>query len=318
MVYNKFLGVVLTFVLAFSLLLPYLPALGEDEFAEGAYPFHIEGNADSFGVRNDRLMIPDCLVVNVKSTYTAWEPNGSYNTQLGIQDLFDELKACEVLPYTMPSDGEYASYYYAGIRLYLESTNDPDSVAIINLRPTNYIDVPALDRAVDMRIDLYENYTHEDETHTYHSVRLKSDTGNIWDMIVYLSLENYKPTDLLQTSAIEYHSLQNDPLASACPSPNPPTLRNENHIRKIVQALLDAEEMPHLMAATDLLHLRFVSSDGKAYNVYLQEVSEWSQGRSEPDTLYARMGEYCYKVDRDAMLDALDDAGCPDIMFQAR
>ena len=112
MVYNKFLGVVLTFVLAFSLLLPYLPALGEDEFAEGAYPFHIEGNADSFGVRNDRLMIPDCLVVNVKSTYTAWEPNGSYNTQLGIQDLFNELKACEVLPYTITMR-EYACIWKA-------------------------------------------------------------------------------------------------------------------------------------------------------------------------------------------------------------
>ena len=317
MAHGKLCRIVLTSMLALSLLLSCLPALGEDEFPEGAYPFHIEGNAGNFGVRNNRLMIPDCLVVNVKSTYTAWEPNGSYNTQLGIQDLFDELKACEVLPYAMPSDGEYASYYYAGIRLYLESTNNPDSVAIINLRPTNYIDVPAFDRAVDMRIDLYENYTHEDETHTYHSVRLKSDTGNIWDMIVFLSLENYKPTDLLQTSVIEYHSLQNDPLASACPSPNPPTLRNENHIRKIVQVLLEAEEMPHLMAATDLLHLRFVSSDEKAYNVYLQEVSEWSQGRSEPDTLYARMGGFCYKVDKDAMFDALDEAGCPDVMFQA-
>ena len=52
--------------------------------------------------------------------------------------------------------------------------------------------------------------------------------------------------------------------------------------------------------------------------MYLQEVTEWNQGRTEPNTLYARMGEYCYQVDRDAMLDALDAAGCPDIMFQAR
>ena len=57
--------------------------------------------------------------------------------------------------------------------------------------------------------------------------------------------------------------------------------------------------------------------DRKAYNVYLQEVSEWSQGRSEPDTLYARMGGFCYKVDKDAMFDALDEAGCPDVIFQA-
>ena len=71
-----------------------------------------------------------------------------------------------------------------------------------------------------------------------------------------------------------------------------------------------------MMAASDILHLRFVLSNGEACNVYLQEVTEWNQGCTEPDTLYARMGEYCYKVDRDAMLDALDEAGCPDAMFQ--
>lgn len=114
MAHGTLFRIVLAFSLALILLFSCLLALGEDEFAEGAYPFHIEGNAGNFGVRNNRLMIPDCLVVNVKSTYTAWEPNGSYNTQLSMQDLFDELKACEVLPYTMPRDGEYASYYYAG------------------------------------------------------------------------------------------------------------------------------------------------------------------------------------------------------------
>ena len=315
MAHGKLFRIVLAFILALSVLFPCLPALGEDEFAEGAYPFHIEGNAGNFGVRNNRLMIPDCLVVNVKSTYTAWEPNGSYNTQNGINSLFEYLEQSEVSPRTPLRDDQYARYYYAGIRLYLRSTNNPDSVAIINLRPTNTEDIPSLDYAVDMRIDLYENYNMPGEEHTWHAVRLGGSSG-LWNQIVHLSLEYYEPSELKQTAAIEYHSLQNDPSASACPTENPPTLRDEDHIHKIVQVLLDAEKMPHLMAASDILHLRFVLSNGEACNVYLQEVTEWNQGRTEPDTLYARMGEYCYKVDRDAMLDALDDAGCPDAMFQ--
>ena len=96
MAHGTLFRIVLAFSLALILLFSCLLALGADEFAEGAYPFHIEGNADSFGVRNNRLMIPDCLVVNVKSTYTAWEPNGSYNTQNGINSLFEYLEQSEV------------------------------------------------------------------------------------------------------------------------------------------------------------------------------------------------------------------------------
>ena len=317
MAHGKLFRGFLSFILALSVLFPCLPALGEDEHAENAYPYHIEGNAGSFCVRNGHLMIPDCLVVNAHSTYTAWELNSGYNTQSGFETLFEYLMACEVQPYTMLRDGEYASYFYTGIRIYLQSTIDPDSVAIINLRPTNSPDVSELEYAVDMRIDLYDNYSQGNQGgHTWHEVRLK-DIGNLWSQIAHLTLEYYEPDDLRQTTGIEYHSLQNDPSASACPTENPRTLRDSGHIRKIVQILLDAEKMPHLMAASDILHLRFVLNNGDACNVYLQEVTEWNQGRTEPDTLYARMGGYCYKVDRDAMLDALDDAGCPDSMFQA-
>ena len=239
MEHGKLFRIIPVFMLTLSLLLSCLPALGEDEFAEGAYPFHIEGNAEQFGVRNNRLMIPDCLVVNVKSTYTAWEPNGSYNTQNGMNSLFEYLEQSEVSPRTPLRDGQYASYYYAGIRLYLRSTNNPDSIAIINLRPTNTEDIPSLDYAVDMRIDLYENYNMPGEEHTWHAVRLGGSSG-LWNQIVHLSLESYEPSELKQTAAIEYHSLQNDPSASACPNQNPRTLRDSGHIRKIVQILLDA------------------------------------------------------------------------------
>ena len=105
----------------------YTHLLGEDEHAENAYPYHIEGNAGSFGVRNGYLMIPDCLVVNAHSTYTAWELNSGYNTQSGFETLFEYLMDCEVQPYTMLRDGEYASYFYTGIRIYLQSTIDPVS-----------------------------------------------------------------------------------------------------------------------------------------------------------------------------------------------
>ena len=47
MAHGKSFRIVLAFILALSVLFPCLAVLGEDEFAEGAYPFHIEGNADS-------------------------------------------------------------------------------------------------------------------------------------------------------------------------------------------------------------------------------------------------------------------------------
>ena len=306
---------ILAFVLVLTMFLLVLPALGEDDEGVGAYPFFIEGTADQFGVQDSRLMFPDCLLVDVVAPYTTGEPKPAYNTQSGFEDFFEYLAEAEVVQYTELDDSYLEKrYVYIGIRLYLQSLQDTSVTAIMSFEPVDYENFPSIGSKsdVDVEITLYKNKGTPNAEQETHVLRLRS--SDVFEMGSYYSHENYEPTELRNAVAIEYHEIT-DPSTPAMLDPDPPTLHDSETIRSIAEILAQAEEMPQRIAARDILHLRFVLSNGHIWNVFLQEADGWNQGQSGSNALYARMGARCYKVDREAMFSILRESGCPDAMF---
>lgn len=296
--------------LALLLLLATFAGLGGDALAENS-SIRLLGNAARFGLRSGRLMLPDCLLLDVKAPYTTWELSNRPTAQ-EMQNLFDALGRAEAVSCTPISSGRHARYAYAGLRLKLQSTRNPSATAVLTLRPLNYKGLGRYSQGVDIYIDLYENQGRQNEKHERHALRLKA--GKTWDQIVRLSGESMALEALKNTTAIEYHSMRSGAFAPAIPDKTPRTLRNHAHIRAIAGVLLGGKRVP-LTAASDVLHLRFRLGNGGACNVYLQRPANQHQRAS--GLVYARIGAECYEINGGELYKVLRNAGCPDPMFRA-
>lgn len=296
--------------LALLLLIVTLAGLSGSSLAENS-SIRLRGNASRFGLRDGRLMLPDCLLLDVKAPYTTWEPN-SRPTAQEMQHLFDALGRAEAVPCTPVSRGRHARYAYAGLRLKLQSTRNPSATAVLTLRPLNYKGLGRYSQGVDIYIDLYENQGRQNEKHERHALRLKA--GKTWEQIVRLSGESMALEALKNTTAIEYHSMRSGAFAPAAPDNTPRTLRDRAHIRAIAGVLLSGKRVP-LTAASDVLHLRFRLGNGGACNVYLQRPANQYQRTS--GLVYARIGAECYEINGGELYKVLRNAGCPDPMFRA-
>lgn len=304
-IFKKFRG-----FLALLLLLVTLAGFGGAALAENS-PVRLRGNAARFGLQGGRLMLPDCLLLDVKAPYTTWELN-SRPTAQEMQSLFDALGRAEAVPCTPVSKGRHARYAYAGLRLKLQSTRNPAATAVLTLRPLNYKGLGRYSQGVDIYVDLYENRGKQNEKCERHALRLKA--GKTWEQIVRLSGESVALEALKSTTAIEYHSMRSGASAPASPDKTPRTLRDQAHIRAITGVLLGGKRVP-LTAASDVLHLRFRLGDGSVRNVYLQRPA--SQNQQASGLVYARVGAECYEIDSGELYKVLRNAGCPDPMFRA-
>ncbi len=80
----------------FCSLIVTLAGFSGSSLAENS-SIRLRGNATRFGLRDGRLMLPDCLLLDVKAPYTTWEPN-SRPTAQEMQHLFDALGRAEAVP----------------------------------------------------------------------------------------------------------------------------------------------------------------------------------------------------------------------------
>ena len=280
-------------------------------FAEGYLPQKIEGSGTdfTFDTKTGKANVPDCILLGVHAFCTEWDVTDSFFESGDSANIFDYIADAKVAEMPRPEESKYALYEYGGLELFVQSATDSKASARIRMwprDPDNYDHQegeqhPCL---VDLEIVYYQNYGLPDEKSTLAEYQL--DSYGLWNTVVEFSMEYYLPTALEDTVCIEYHSLQNDPGAPATPSENPPVLKDRALVQAIVKALVNGEKLEHNMVGSDYMHLRFVDEKGNKMNVYLQNPRDDEDGK-----IYARMGTYCYRIDKDAIQNALNAAGIP-------
>lgn len=280
-------------------------------FAEGYLPQKIDGSGTefTFDTKTGKANVPDCILLEAHAFCTEWDVSDSFFESGDSANIFDFIADAKVSEMPRLEESKYALYEYAGMELFVQSATDSNVSARIRMWPRNQDNYdhqegeqyPCL---VDLEIVYYENYDLPDEKSTLAEYQL--DSYGLWNTVVRYSMEYYLPTALEDTVCIEYHSLQNDPGAPATPSTNPPVLKDRALVQAIVKALVDGEKLEHNMVGSDYMHLRFVDEKGNKMNVYLQNPRDDEEGK-----IYARMGTYCYRIDKDALQKALNAAGIP-------
>lgn len=301
-VFGMKLGRILGLMLIVLLLVTQIPCALATEYL----PMEIKGNSSgfSFNTRTGKMTVPDCIVLEAHAFNTKWDIDDAFYESGTCAILFNDLMQAKVMEMPKQSSGKYDRYEYAGLEFFVQSTRDSAVSARLRMYPRNKDDYPEYLDLVDLEIVLYHNYGQPNEDFVLREYLLES--YGLWNGIVRYTMEYYEPADLKNTVSIEYHSLQNDPGAPATPSLNPPVLRKKSQIQAITKILMQSEKLDTNMAGVDYMHLRFVDEKGKRMNVYLQEPSNDSR-----DKIYARMGAYCYRVDKQALQKALNDAGIP-------
>lgn len=275
-------------------------------FAEGYLPQKIEGSGTefTFDTKTGKANVPDCILLEVHAFCTEWDVSDSFFESGDSANIFDFIADAKVSKMPRLEEGKYALYEYAGLELFVQSAADSKASARIRIWPRNRDDYREHLDIVDLEIVYYQNYGLPDEKSTLAEYQLES--YNLWNAVVEFTMEYYLPTALEDTVCIEYHSLQNDPGAPATPSANPPVLKDRAQVQAIVKALVNGEKLEHNMVGSDYMHLRFVDEKGNKMNVYLQNPRDDEDGK-----IYARMGTYCYRIDKDAIQNALNAAGIP-------
>lgn len=275
-------------------------------FAEGYLPQKIEGSGTefTFDTKTGKANVPDCILLEVHAFCTEWDVSDSFFESGDSVNIFDFIADAKVSEMPRLDEGKYALYEYAGLELFVQSAADSNVSARLRMSPRNRDDYREYLDIVDLEIVYYQNYGLPDEKSTLAEYQLES--YNLWNAVVEFTMEYYLPTALEDTVCIEYHSLQNDPGAPATPSANPPVLKDRALVQAIVKALVNGEKLEHNMVGSDFMHLRFVDEKGNKMNVYLQNPRDDEDGK-----IYARMGTYCYRIDKDAIQKALNAAGIP-------
>ena len=275
-------------------------------FAEGYLPQKIEGSGTefTFDTKTGKANVPDCILLEAHAFCTEWDVSDSFFESGDSANIFDFIADAKVSKMPRLEEGKYALYEYAGLELFVQSAADNNVSARIRIWPRNRDDYREYLDIVDLEIVYYQNYGLPDEKSTLAEYQLES--YNLWNAVVEFTMEYYLPTALEDTVCIEYHSLQNDPGAPATPSANPPVLKDRAQVQAIVKALVNGEKLEHNMVGSDYMHLRFVDEKGNKMNVYLQNPRDDEEGK-----IYARMGTYCYRIDKDAIQNALNAAGIP-------
>lgn len=273
-------------------------------FAEGYLPQKIEGSGTefTFDTKTGKANVPDCILLEVHAFCTEWDVSDSFFESGDSANIFDFIADAKVSEMPRLEESKYALYEYAGLELFVQSAADSKASARIRMSPRNRDDYREYLDIVDLEIVYYQNYGLPDEKSTLAEYQLES--YNLWNAVVEFTMECYLPTALEDTVCIEYHSLQNDPGAPATPSANPPVLKDRAQVQAIVKALVNGEKLEHNMVGSDYMHLRFVDEKGNKMNVYLQNPRDDEEGK-----IYARMGTYCYRIDKDAIQNALNAAG---------
>lgn len=289
-------------------LLAMLASTALGASAAGYLPREIDGNGTGFAfdTRSGRVTVPDCVLERANAFCTTWDIDDSFFSSGEYINIFDHLAEAKAAEMPRLEAGKYDRYEYAGLELFVRSAADPSTAARIRMWPRNRDDTPADQDIVDLEIVYYENYDQPDEEIALQQYQLTS--YNLWNSIVGHTMEFYEPEELTESVRVEYHSLQNDPGAHATPSEDPPALKKASMIQEIAGVLASAERLEHNMAGEDYMHLRFVSKEGKRMNVYLQTPND---EKGNAGKVYARMGAYCYLIDKDAIQSALNAAGIP-------
>lgn len=274
--------------------------------ASEGLPQEIQGKGTEFifNTRTGKVTVPDCILLEAQAFCTKWEMDDSYFLSGEYINVFKHLSNAKVSEIPKLKPGKYDPYEYAGLQLFVQSTKDSTISARIRLWPRNQDDYPDYQDIVDMEIVFYHNYNQPDEKIVLKEYQLTS--YDLWNSIVRYTMEFYELSALKNTVRIEYHSLRNDPDAHATPSANPPTLQNNTSVNAIIDELVQGEKLDHNMAGLDYMHLRCIDENGKTMNIYLQEPRNESSGK-----IYARMGAYCYRIDKNDLQQALNAAGIP-------
>lgn len=304
--------------------LEYEPTPPRNAGLLGTLNIPVQGNGTEFYLNqdNEQITLPDGVITDCHAINTKWTFNFD-SPESDMPTLYEELCNAKCIPKPDIPASAYAAHQYEALELTVQSPADPLNVCFIRLWPIAEHFVPSYGWLVNASLTMVrydqagstECTLVGDDIYTY-----TIESYDVWNHVVALAMDWYEPEELKNTCRIEYHSMAYDNEAHAFPvyfdgNPECETDRMEA-IADFVSVLTNGEKMAVPMAASDAFHLRFVLKDGNIRDVYLQKVLAGDPMNPAPKDdetiMYARMGAFCYRIDREAIdrcILALEERG---------
>ncbi|MGI6238828.1 MAG: hypothetical protein ACOYI5_04290 [Christensenellales bacterium] len=300
--------------IATLLLFPFACA-ASGQAPQMSIPIQGAGDAFYFDEDNGRVIFPDYNVTAAYAMDTTWDIEGVET--IDFQRLFDCLQEAhaEVPPNYWEMTGSnpdalpephkydlYRKFEPAGLILWLQDAVDPNYIARIRLFPSNVVDHP--DDGHFVYIDFFVwkgEWSWENETI---QVEYNLASEELWDIVVEIAGgKDQEISQISQTTGIARYATTGD--APSDLREITKYIADQDIIDGMVQCILNGESMgEHRMETDEPHHFRFFLEGGETMDLYLGVASLWNGEQ----WIYARMGRSFYRLDRDTIIEAVQNA----------